>query len=220
MYHSSHCQLSAVKHSFEEQLSEQTHIHTDCDPPHSTLCCLPCQMLLHSARLSLSLEARPCTVQLFVLSPTFCSTQAVQDGLGGLNGWGGVIILQPLLTYYTGLGKSGTKAHQGGGFEQSLLARYSSGEWLACVRCTCELSGGENPGWCPHSVYSATKVANFVSSLSSLCHFSHNQRTTTFRHPVTGQISPENLDFILQEQWVIEFVTSLQPRQYLIKKGS
>ncbi|XP_073327418.1 pleckstrin homology domain-containing family A member 7 isoform X4 [Pagrus major] len=29
---------------------------------------------------------------------------------------------------------------------------------------------------------------------------SHNQRTTTFRHPVTGQISPENLDFILQEQ--------------------
>ncbi|XP_030281187.1 pleckstrin homology domain-containing family A member 7-like isoform X4 [Sparus aurata] len=32
------------------------------------------------------------------------------------------------------------------------------------------------------------------------CDTSHNQRTTTFRHPVTGQISPENLDFILQEQ--------------------
>ncbi|XP_006782444.1 pleckstrin homology domain-containing family A member 7-like isoform X4 [Neolamprologus brichardi] len=29
---------------------------------------------------------------------------------------------------------------------------------------------------------------------------SHNQRTTTFRHPVTGQISPENMDFILQPQ--------------------
>ncbi|KAL7402912.1 hypothetical protein ABVT39_021653 [Epinephelus coioides] len=29
---------------------------------------------------------------------------------------------------------------------------------------------------------------------------SHNQKTTTFRHPVTGQISPENMDFILQEQ--------------------
>uniref|UniRef100_A0A4W6FZ57 Pleckstrin homology domain containing, family A member 7a n=1 Tax=Lates calcarifer TaxID=8187 RepID=A0A4W6FZ57_LATCA len=29
---------------------------------------------------------------------------------------------------------------------------------------------------------------------------SHNQRTTAFRHPVTGQISPENVDFILQEQ--------------------
>uniref|UniRef100_UPI003AAA513C pleckstrin homology domain-containing family A member 7-like n=1 Tax=Centroberyx gerrardi TaxID=166262 RepID=UPI003AAA513C len=28
----------------------------------------------------------------------------------------------------------------------------------------------------------------------------HNQRTTAFRHPVTGQISPENVDFILQEQ--------------------
>uniref|UniRef100_A0A8B9KIK1 Pleckstrin homology domain containing, family A member 7b n=1 Tax=Astyanax mexicanus TaxID=7994 RepID=A0A8B9KIK1_ASTMX len=29
---------------------------------------------------------------------------------------------------------------------------------------------------------------------------SHNQRTTAFRHPVTGQISAENSDFILQEQ--------------------
>ncbi|XP_020347837.2 pleckstrin homology domain-containing family A member 7 isoform X5 [Oncorhynchus kisutch] len=29
---------------------------------------------------------------------------------------------------------------------------------------------------------------------------SHNQRTTSFRHPVTGQVSRENVDFILQEQ--------------------
>ncbi|KAG5270702.1 hypothetical protein AALO_G00195560 [Alosa alosa] len=29
---------------------------------------------------------------------------------------------------------------------------------------------------------------------------SHNQRTTAFHHPVTGQISPENSDYILQEQ--------------------
>lgn len=29
---------------------------------------------------------------------------------------------------------------------------------------------------------------------------SHNQRTTTFRHPVTGQASTDNGDFILQEQ--------------------
>nr|XP_028588332.1 pleckstrin homology domain-containing family A member 7 isoform X9 [Podarcis muralis] len=28
---------------------------------------------------------------------------------------------------------------------------------------------------------------------------SHNQQTTTFRHPVTGQFSPENVEFILQE---------------------
>ncbi|XP_038262195.1 pleckstrin homology domain-containing family A member 7 isoform X7 [Dermochelys coriacea] len=28
----------------------------------------------------------------------------------------------------------------------------------------------------------------------------HNQRITTFRHPVTGQISPENIEFILQEE--------------------
>uniref|UniRef100_A0A8C9ZQX0 Pleckstrin homology domain containing, family A member 7a n=1 Tax=Sander lucioperca TaxID=283035 RepID=A0A8C9ZQX0_SANLU len=32
------------------------------------------------------------------------------------------------------------------------------------------------------------------------CDTSHSQRTTAFRHPVTGQISPENMDFILQEQ--------------------
>ncbi|KAM8890906.1 pleckstrin homology domain-containing family A member 7-like isoform 3-T3 [Spinachia spinachia] len=30
--------------------------------------------------------------------------------------------------------------------------------------------------------------------------WSHNQRTTAFRHPVSGQISAENMDFILQEQ--------------------
>ncbi|XP_061630048.1 pleckstrin homology domain-containing family A member 7 isoform X4 [Phyllopteryx taeniolatus] len=29
---------------------------------------------------------------------------------------------------------------------------------------------------------------------------SHNQRSTTFRHPVTGQVSPESVDFTLQEQ--------------------
>uniref|UniRef100_A0A8C2MDI8 Pleckstrin homology domain containing, family A member 7 n=1 Tax=Cricetulus griseus TaxID=10029 RepID=A0A8C2MDI8_CRIGR len=29
---------------------------------------------------------------------------------------------------------------------------------------------------------------------------SHNQQTTTFRHPVTGQFSPENSEFILQEE--------------------
>ncbi|KAJ8340020.1 hypothetical protein SKAU_G00346530 [Synaphobranchus kaupii] len=28
----------------------------------------------------------------------------------------------------------------------------------------------------------------------------HNQRATAFRHPVTGQISPENIDFVLREQ--------------------
>ncbi|XP_068004186.1 pleckstrin homology domain-containing family A member 7 isoform X5 [Melanerpes formicivorus] len=28
----------------------------------------------------------------------------------------------------------------------------------------------------------------------------HNQQTTSFRHPVTGQVSPENIEFILQEE--------------------
>ncbi|XP_019375197.1 PREDICTED: pleckstrin homology domain-containing family A member 7-like isoform X1 [Gavialis gangeticus] len=30
--------------------------------------------------------------------------------------------------------------------------------------------------------------------------YSHNQQTTTFRHPVTGQISPENIEFLLREE--------------------
>ncbi|NWI10401.1 PKHA7 protein, partial [Crypturellus soui] len=30
--------------------------------------------------------------------------------------------------------------------------------------------------------------------------FSHNQQTTSFRHPVTGQVSPENIEFILRDE--------------------
>ncbi|XP_071895399.1 pleckstrin homology domain-containing family A member 7 isoform X10 [Anas platyrhynchos] len=30
--------------------------------------------------------------------------------------------------------------------------------------------------------------------------YSHNQQTTSFRHPVTGQVSPENIEFILHEE--------------------
>uniref|UniRef100_A0A8C0AUL6 Pleckstrin homology domain containing A7 n=1 Tax=Buteo japonicus TaxID=224669 RepID=A0A8C0AUL6_9AVES len=30
--------------------------------------------------------------------------------------------------------------------------------------------------------------------------FSHNQQTTSFRHPLTGQVSPENIEFILREE--------------------
>ncbi|NWQ74647.1 PKHA7 protein, partial [Columbina picui] len=30
--------------------------------------------------------------------------------------------------------------------------------------------------------------------------FSHNQQTTSFTHPVTGQVSPENIEFILREE--------------------
>ena len=31
-------------------------------------------------------------------------------------------------------------------------------------------------------------------------HCSHNQRSTSFRHPVTGQISPENTEYTLQDR--------------------
>uniref|UniRef100_A0A8C5U3B7 Pleckstrin homology domain containing A7 n=1 Tax=Malurus cyaneus samueli TaxID=2593467 RepID=A0A8C5U3B7_9PASS len=32
------------------------------------------------------------------------------------------------------------------------------------------------------------------------CKKCHNQQTTSFRHPVTGQVSPENIEFILREE--------------------
>lgn len=43
-----------------------------------------------------------CTVQLFVLRPTFWSTQAVQDGLGGVNGWGRRPATTPHILHRTG----------------------------------------------------------------------------------------------------------------------
>ncbi|XP_071005060.1 pleckstrin homology domain-containing family A member 7-like isoform X4 [Oncorhynchus clarkii lewisi] len=44
-------------------------------------------------------------------------------------------------------------------------------------------------------------LTNCVQSMCSCVGLSsHNQRTTSFRHPVTGQVSRENVDFILQEQ--------------------
>ncbi|KAM3609595.1 uncharacterized protein V6R79_017630 [Siganus canaliculatus] len=57
-----------------------------------------------------------------------------------------------------------------------------------------------------HSMWpgSAKVVTNLhpheFSTWDLTCEPSHNQRTTTFRHPVTGQIASENLDFFLQEQ--------------------
>ncbi|RXN01925.1 Pleckstrin homology domain-containing family A member 7 [Acipenser ruthenus] len=44
-------------------------------------------------------------------------------------------------------------------------------------------------------LYTCIKI--FPIAFATPC---HNQRTVTFRHPITGQSSPENSDFILQEQ--------------------
>uniref|UniRef100_A0A8C7HKG2 Pleckstrin homology domain containing, family A member 7a n=1 Tax=Oncorhynchus kisutch TaxID=8019 RepID=A0A8C7HKG2_ONCKI len=44
-----------------------------------------------------------------------------------------------------------------------------------------------------------TKAIASVDRWDLICNTSHNQRTTTFRHPVTGQMSQENVGFILQE---------------------
>nr|XP_057932539.1 pleckstrin homology domain-containing family A member 7 isoform X3 [Doryrhamphus excisus] len=47
--------------------------------------------------------------------------------------------------------------------------------------------------WCsPRQMYRLNNVRHG--------HFYHNQRTTTFRHPVTGRVSPDNVDYFLQEQ--------------------
>ncbi|XP_034626042.1 pleckstrin homology domain-containing family A member 7 isoform X8 [Trachemys scripta elegans] len=43
-------------------------------------------------------------------------------------------------------------------------------------------------------------VASKKQILLQVNNYSHNQQTTTFRHPVTGHISPENIEFILQEE--------------------
>ncbi|KAM9568665.1 pleckstrin homology domain-containing family A member 7-like isoform 27-T29 [Salvelinus alpinus] len=45
-----------------------------------------------------------------------------------------------------------------------------------------------------------TKAIASVDRWDLICNTSHNQRTTTFRHPVTGQESQENVGFILQKQ--------------------
>ncbi|XP_072475668.1 pleckstrin homology domain-containing family A member 7 isoform X10 [Notamacropus eugenii] len=46
-------------------------------------------------------------------------------------------------------------------------------------------------GWCP----SCSKDPDSGNGARA----DHNQQTTAFRHPVTGQFSPENIEFILQE---------------------
>ncbi|XP_045562169.1 pleckstrin homology domain-containing family A member 7 isoform X3 [Salmo salar] len=50
-----------------------------------------------------------------------------------------------------------------------------------------------------HSLFEE-KSQLFGRVIQSHGDMSHNQRTTSFRHPVTGQVSRENVDFILQEQ--------------------
>ncbi|XP_035520610.1 pleckstrin homology domain-containing family A member 7-like isoform X2 [Morone saxatilis] len=53
----------------------------------------------------------------------------------------------------------------------------------------------------PETTKVVTNLDNHEFSTWDLtCDTSHNQRTTTFHHPVTGQLSPENVDFILHEQ--------------------
>ncbi|XP_020347835.2 pleckstrin homology domain-containing family A member 7 isoform X3 [Oncorhynchus kisutch] len=53
----------------------------------------------------------------------------------------------------------------------------------------------------PRRTKAVASVGSYISTTWDLTYSpSHNQRTTSFRHPVTGQVSRENVDFILQEQ--------------------
>ncbi|KAM9529318.1 pleckstrin homology domain-containing family A member 7-like isoform 13-T13 [Salvelinus alpinus] len=53
----------------------------------------------------------------------------------------------------------------------------------------------------PRRTKAVASVGHYISTTWDLTYNpSHNQRTTSFRHPVTGQVSRENVDFILQEQ--------------------
>ncbi|CAL8357160.1 unnamed protein product [Lota lota] len=64
----------------------------------------------------------------------------------------------------------------------------------------------------PMSVNLVTSLdKNDLSSLDPTCVFSHNQRITTFRHPVTGRVTTDNLDLILQEQPQGVLTMSLPP---------
>ncbi|XP_045562168.1 pleckstrin homology domain-containing family A member 7 isoform X2 [Salmo salar] len=53
----------------------------------------------------------------------------------------------------------------------------------------------------PRRTKAVASIGSYISTTWDLTYNpSHNQRTTSFRHPVTGQVSRENVDFILQEQ--------------------
>uniref|UniRef100_A0A287AD37 Pleckstrin homology domain containing A7 n=1 Tax=Sus scrofa TaxID=9823 RepID=A0A287AD37_PIG len=54
------------------------------------------------------------------------------------------------------------------------------------------------PRRCPSGHACPTALGGLRGTLPGAC--SHNQQTTAFRHPVSGQFSPENSEFILQEE--------------------
>lgn len=139
----------------------------------------------------------------FVLSVSLWSTQARAGWVGwGLVGWVRVPAVTPHILHRAGKVRA-KKAHQGGEARTELLkpATPLGNDRLVCVGLL-NTAGVKIQGDVVCGVYSTTKLANFglLCLLPSLCHLSHNQRTTTFRHPVTGQISPENVDYFLQEQ--------------------
>ncbi|KAM7397122.1 hypothetical protein PAMP_020119 [Pampus punctatissimus] len=79
----------------------------------------------------------------------------------------------------------------------------SASQWLLNNGCC----GASGPLCRLPKINSDNVLTNFCAvaksgSRSQLWHCAtrHNQRATTFRHPVSGQISQENVDFILQEQ--------------------
>ncbi|XP_041337043.1 pleckstrin homology domain-containing family A member 7 [Pyrgilauda ruficollis] len=52
------------------------------------------------------------------------------------------------------------------------------------------------PNYRRHTPVCPRKQKDYLITYSSC----HNQQTTSFRHPVTGQVSPENIEFILREE--------------------
>lgn len=49
-----------------------------------------------------------------------------------------------------------------------------------------------------------------------LFYCSHNLRTTSFRHPVTGQISPENTEYTLQDRWAGHCTACIHVSRWMI----
>ncbi|XP_067396791.1 pleckstrin homology domain-containing family A member 7 isoform X2 [Emydura macquarii macquarii] len=78
--------------------------------------------------------------------------------------------------------------------------RVTAVTWPGGSRGTCRAPSSHPAPLCSASLDLPRGWEEGFSEEGASYFIDHNQQTTTFRHPVTGQISPENIEFILQEE--------------------
>ncbi|KAI6068133.1 Pleckstrin-like proteiny domain-containing family A member 7 isoform X5 [Aix galericulata] len=71
--------------------------------------------------------------------------------------------------------------------------------FAAVLAWTYLVCGALHSGTAQSGLVSSVRACSPPASLASAAG-RHNQQTTSFRHPVTGQVSPENIEFILHEE--------------------